>query len=265
MIAALQMYDFPELRAETDALWAALRDALRAHGVAAPDALSRPADHHAPWDRPDLLLAQTCGWPYVSKLRGRARLVATPCYAVEGCAGPLYRSAVVVRAGEAGALAGLRGRRVAYNAPNSWSGFHALRATVAPLAERGRFFGSAVETGGHRASARAVAAGEADAAALDCVSWALIRAVEPDLAARLAVAGWTPAVPGLPLVTARGSDAATLAHLRAAVAEAFSGSATQTIRRPLGIAGAETLEDAAYDRLDALAAEADRLGYAALA
>ena len=37
----LPMYDWPELRDATDGLWAALRDALRAEGVAAPEALSR--------------------------------------------------------------------------------------------------------------------------------------------------------------------------------------------------------------------------------
>ena len=34
--AALPMYDWPELTDATDRLWAALRDGLRAEGVAAP-------------------------------------------------------------------------------------------------------------------------------------------------------------------------------------------------------------------------------------
>ena len=261
MIAALQMYDFPELRPETDALWAALRDALRARGVAAPRALSRPDDPHAPWDRPDLLLGQTCGWPYVSALRGRVRRVATPCYDAEGCEGPMYRSAIVARVGAEPGLAGLRGRRVAFNAPQSWSGFQALRAALAPLAEGGRFFGGAVETGGHRASGRAVAEGTADCAALDCVSWALIRAVEPETAARLTVVGWTEAAPGLPLVTAGATDDATLAALREAVEAAFGPDGPAGPRQALRIAGGGTVEDAAYDRLAAAAAEADRAGY----
>ncbi|MGN6537639.1 MAG: phosphate ABC transporter substrate-binding protein, partial [Mesorhizobium sp.] len=36
-IAALPMYDWPEVRAEVDAQWARLRDALRRRGVDAPD------------------------------------------------------------------------------------------------------------------------------------------------------------------------------------------------------------------------------------
>ena len=40
-VAALPMYDWPEIAPATDRLWAALRDHLRAAGVAAPDALTR--------------------------------------------------------------------------------------------------------------------------------------------------------------------------------------------------------------------------------
>ena len=36
-IAALPMYDWPEVRGETDALWVKIRDALQARGIAAPD------------------------------------------------------------------------------------------------------------------------------------------------------------------------------------------------------------------------------------
>ena len=35
-VAALPMYDWPEVRAETDALWAAIGDGLRNAGLDAP-------------------------------------------------------------------------------------------------------------------------------------------------------------------------------------------------------------------------------------
>jgi len=41
MLATLPMYDWPEVWAENDTLWAAMRDALRAEGIDAPDALDR--------------------------------------------------------------------------------------------------------------------------------------------------------------------------------------------------------------------------------
>ena len=43
-VAALGMYDWPEVRSETDALWSRLAAGLRAAGVAAPDDLTRPAE-----------------------------------------------------------------------------------------------------------------------------------------------------------------------------------------------------------------------------
>jgi ABC-type phosphate/phosphonate transport system substrate-binding protein len=261
MIAALQMYDLPELRAAHDALWATLGARLRTAGLPAPETLTRAADIHAVWARADLLLGQTCGYPYATRLRGKVRLVATPIYAAEGCDGPHYRSAIVVRAEDpAESLADLRGRRVAYNGKDSQSGVHALRAAVAPLGEGGRFFAAALETGGHRASAAAVAAGRADAAAIDCVTWALLGDVAPGETAPLRVLGWTPSAPGLPLITAAGTDDATLQTLRALVVETFAAPETAARRAPLRIAGAEALDDRAYDRIGALAAEADALG-----
>lgn len=259
-VATLPMYDPPALAWATDALWEALRDALARRGVAAPP-LTRDADHAAAWRRPDLLLSQTCGWPYATALRGAVRLVVTPVYAAEGCAGPCYRSAIVVRAGDAARdLAACRGKRVAINAVDSQSGCHALRAAVAPLAAGGAFFAGVALTGGHAASAQAVAEGRADVAALDCVSWALMRRVEPGLAARLRVIGWTPAAPGLPLITAASTDDATVAALRAAVLETLAAPATAEPRSALLIEGAAALDDAAYDRILAMAAAADALG-----
>ena len=41
MIAALGMYDRPELRASTDLYWSLIRDGLRKRGIDAPDALTR--------------------------------------------------------------------------------------------------------------------------------------------------------------------------------------------------------------------------------
>ncbi len=46
-----------------------------------------------------------------------------------------------------------------------------------------------IEDRGHRASLRAVAAGEADVAAIDCRSWSIFRRFEPEVSARIQVVG----------------------------------------------------------------------------
>ena len=263
-VAALPMYDLPEARAATDALWADWRARLVAAGVAAPAALDRgrrPADI---WRDPCLVVAQTCGLPYVRALRGRVRLVATPCYAAEGCEGAAYRSAVIVRAGDAaGTLADLRGRVAAFNGADSQSGWNALRALVAPLARGGRFFGGAVEAGSHRRALAAVAAGAADLCAVDCVTLALLRAHAPLETAPLRVLAWTPAAPALPYVSA--ATGARLEAIRAATLAALTAPETADARAALLIAGAEVLADAAYDAVAAMDARATALGYPALA
>lgn len=198
MIAALPMYDWPEVRAETDALWSALRDALRAAGFDAPAALTRAQDPWPVWRDPDLLLAQTCGLPYAARLADKVALLGAPAYALEGCAPGEYRSAIIVPEDhEAETLADLAGARFAYNARESQSGWAALdRAT--PIRAH---FGEVTRSGAHRASVRAVAEGRADCAAIDAVSWALARRHDP-AAARCRVLTQTAPTPGLPWIAA---------------------------------------------------------------
>ncbi len=262
--AGLPMYDLPEVRAATDALWAALRARLAAHGVAAPAALDRGGDLTALWTDAGLALAQTCGLPFVRALRDRVRLVATPCYDAEGCEGPLYRSALLVRAGDpAETLADLRGGVAAFNGADSQSGWNALRAVAAPLAEDGRFFARTIETGAHRRSMAAVATGAADLCAVDCVTLALLRAHAPNETAALRVLAWSPAAPALPYVTA--AEGAQLDAVRAATLEALSAPETAEARAVLLIAGAEVLPESAYDAVAAMDAGATAAGYPALA
>ena len=87
MIAALGMYDRPETAAANDALWALIRDGLRARGMDAPEVLTRGAGAYWPaWESPDMLLSQTCGLPFRARLHEKVTLIGTPDYGVEGCA-----------------------------------------------------------------------------------------------------------------------------------------------------------------------------------
>jgi ABC-type phosphate/phosphonate transport system substrate-binding protein len=265
-IASLPMYDWPELQAANDALWSGIAGRLGDFGVAhAPAQLTRTGDLDGLWTSPALLLAQTCGYPLVTRLGGRVQLVATPCYRAAGCEGPFRRSAIVVRAeGAARRLADLHGARCALNDAASDSGMNLLRAAVAPLARGAAFFSEVVVTGSHLASAEAVAEGAADVAALDAVSYAHLRRLRPQVARRLRLLQWSAPTPGLPLITAAGADAATVAALRAALAAVARDPALAEARETLLLEGFSPLALSDYRVTRQLEERAHELGYPTL-
>jgi ABC-type phosphate/phosphonate transport system substrate-binding protein len=267
LLACLPMYDFPELVRDHDRLWAALATRLRRTiRDVVPDVLTRPTALMPIWRHPRLLLGQTCGWPLVTELAGTVRLVATPVYDAPGCDGARHRSAIVVRTDDpAATLADLRGRRCAINGWDSNTGMNLLRATIAPLAGGGRFFHDVEISGSHQQSLRLVGAGIADVAAIDAVSLALLGQIEPDLVGATRILGWTPASPGLPLITAPASSDATVEALREALADVFADPDLADIRHRLRLAGVEVLGLGDYEPVRRLEAEAMALGYPRLA
>lgn len=182
-LASLAMYASPPPLAEaTAALWRFLSAALTRAGLEdVPGTLDAAVRYKEAWTDHELLLAQTCGFPYV--LRGKVRLVATPVYGHPGCDGPLKCSFIVIREdSRARSLEDLRGARAAINEPFSNSGVNLFRAAIAPLARDGWLFSSVIETGGHRNGIAAIVAGRADVAAIDCVTLrqcAAFRSAEP--------------------------------------------------------------------------------------
>lgn len=266
MIAALPMYDLPEIRPATDELWRAIAAALADGGIDAPPAaLARGPAETDLWTAPDLLLAQTCGYPLTHDLAGRVRLVATPCYTAPGCDGPLYASLLVTRRGDARSLADMRGRRAAFNMATSQSGYAALRAAAAPLARGGRFFGGLVETGAHVASIAAVRDGRADICAVDAVLHELLVRHRPHALDGLEVIGTTPSAPGLPLITARGRPDREVAILRAALAAVAADPGLVSVRRDLLLDGFAAVPEAGYATILAQEEECRARGYPDLA
>lgn len=262
MIATLPMYDLQEVRTATDAWWRGLARAVRRAGLHdVPRTLTRGPPLGQLWRDPALLFGQTCGYPLVHRLQGQVRLVATPCHAAAGCEGPAYRSFVVVRTGDpARAIEDLRGRTVAINDEDSFSGWHALRASIARGVGPGRFFGEIVTAGSHRGSLAAVRTGQADLAAIDCVSHALLGRHAPAELEGTRVLTATPAAPGLPWITAAAVRDDAQERLRDGVFAALADPDLAEVRAALLIAGAEVLPHAAYDRIAALAKEGSAVG-----
>ncbi|MFO1209044.1 MAG: PhnD/SsuA/transferrin family substrate-binding protein [Amaricoccus sp.] len=256
-VAALPMYDWPEVAGATDRLWAAIRDALRAAGVAAPDALDRAVGLMAGWTHPELVLGQACGLPFVRALAGRVTLLGAIDYGLPGCPPGWYRSAVVVRRDDPrDTLEAFREARLAVNGFDSQSGWGSILHHAAPLG--GGFFGEVVVSGAHRASVAMVADGAADIAAIDWVSWRLARRFLPE-AGRLRVLLATEPTPGQALIAAAGIDAAR----HAAAVAAGIGGLDAAAKAELGLVGFAPLVAGDYrvigERLTRAEALAERL------
>ncbi|TKT80036.1 PhnD/SsuA/transferrin family substrate-binding protein [Aquamicrobium sp. LC103] len=193
-----------------------IRDAGGA--LIAPDPATLPSDEldlPTLWRHPGLLFAQACWGPLEAGLSGHVRVLGQPDYsAFDGGQGESYSSAILTRREGAAEerppadgyailpLDLLAGRRLAYNSPDSMSGIIALTRDLETLGEDIGTFAARIETGGHRASIRAVAEGRADICAIDCRSWAMARRFDP-AARALSVVGWTARRKGLPYVASR--------------------------------------------------------------
>lgn len=222
LIAALGMYDRPETMGANDRLWALLRDSLRDLGQDAPDALTRgDLAYVQGWLSPELIFSQTCSLPYRAKLAGNVQIIATPDYDLQGCPAGHYRSVYVARRADGFAtLNDAAGLDFAYNEALSHSGW---AAPYADHATRGLNIRPSLRTGKHVASALAVATGSADYAAVDALTWEMIKAYDP-FADLLQVIDHTPPSPALPFITAKTRDPApirkTLAQAIAALSPA---------------------------------------------
>jgi ABC-type phosphate/phosphonate transport system substrate-binding protein len=239
MIAALPMYDWPEERAATDALWIAIRDALRSEGIDAPDALARDVGLWDGWLHPELVLSQACSLPYRQRLHGRVTLLGAFDFQLPKCPPGSYQSHIVARADRTGTFEQLAHGTFALNGFDSQSGW-AAAATLA--AAHGIAFTRFLHTGSHRDSARAVAGSNADFACIDAVTWRLVTRHDPAVAAALRIVQSTDPTPGLPLICAAGRDPAP-------VQRALTGAIDRldcALQVDLGLAGFVALAPMTY-------------------
>jgi ABC-type phosphate/phosphonate transport system substrate-binding protein len=262
-VASLPMYDLPELQSTTDAFWAAIATKLGERGIDAPKTLMRGPKLQKIWTDPDLLLAQTCGYPLLTSLAGKVQLLATPCYDATGCEGPLYRSAIIVhRDDPANTLSMQRGKICAINTTDSNSGMNLLRAEIAPIALAGeKFFARILVTGSHASSVEAVADGHADIAAIDCITYAHLQQKRPAATREVRLLGWTQSTPGLPFITSLQTDAATRQTLLQTLYDVTADPALASIRATLELERFVELPLSAYDRVLQLERTAVAMGY----
>ena len=246
-LASLPMYGEAEVRPATQRWWVGLARHLRDQGVqGVPDTLTWPDDYHGHWRSPALLFSQTCGYPFVNVLGPAVKLVATPRYDAPGCDGSRYGAHVVVREdASARSVADLRGCRLAVNGTGSYSGYHVWRHML-PAGADLSFFGEIIATGAHRASIRCVAAGEADACAVDCVTHALLSDQAADELRGTRVLTSSPTAPGMPFVTGAGTSDDDIEKLRGGLRAALADPSLASARATLRLTGADVLADEDY-------------------
>lgn len=223
-----------------------------------------PQDLLPHWRNDHLLLSQTCGYPLVALLPD-VQLVGTFHSSAQGCEGLRYRSWLVARKAEDRLmLSDFRGRRAVCNSNDSHSGYNSLRYVIAPLAQDGTFFSATLLSGSHRQSLAALRAGEADIAAIDCITWALLRRNFPEELAGLEIIGETPLCAALPLITSAKTDAETLEKLRSALSELTHDKRYQDLLAESLISGFSVTERGFYDEVQAWEKQAAALGVTAL-
>lgn len=261
-LVSLPMYDLPEIAAARKGWWRGLARAFKREGIrGVPKRLCDDGRWKEHCSSPELLFSQTCGYVF-HPLAGRVRVIATPCYAAEGCEGADYSSMIVVREeAPVRAIEDLRGGVAAVNDIQSQSGYSALRSVIAPHQEGGRFFARVIVTAAHIDSVAAVATGAADVAAIDCVTYALIARYRPAALDGIRVLGRSPRAPGLPYITGGDADDDRVARFRAGLRQALADPGLVAAREAMLLVDAVQLPEAAYRRIDELEAEAVAHGY----
>ena len=200
------MYDWPETGAALDQFWGLIGKNLKNSGIDAPVSLSRSREIARLWTDENLLVGQTCGWPYANRLRGKVIPFARFDYGLDDCPPGFYNSVYIGRSPEdrkylqdTGSL--LSAGKIAINGDDSQSGFHVFREITGEYSPAAISPDNRVITGSHRNSVKSVANGNAQIAAIDAVAFELSRRYDPKLTSNVTVIGHSVPKPGLPLIT----------------------------------------------------------------
>jgi ABC-type phosphate/phosphonate transport system substrate-binding protein len=265
-IASMPMYDIPEVRSALDSFWEGMARNFRREGITeVPEKLVHGRAIRKLWNDPGLFISQCCGYDVVNRYADKLVPLAAPRYGVPECRGYLYASVIVVRDDcVVDDVLKMRGAVCVINGPESHSGMSSLRALVAPFNSEGRFFSQVRVSGSHAESIRILRKGEADVAAIDCVTYALLERYRPAALADLRKLGRTHRAPGIPYVTRASVDAVTKARMRTAIALSFVDPRLADVRQALFLKGIDTVRPAAYRRITVFQERATHYGYPVL-
>ena len=207
-IATLSMYDWPETRPYLERFWELILTELGKTGIPSPLFLQKADEQMPLWTSPDLVIGQTCGWPFANHLMEITVPFARFDFGLEGCPPGTYQSLYIGQDKNDAqylenfdALASCPS--VAINGEDSQSGFHVFSEISNKPGADTLNPGQRVLTGAHRNSIRAVAEGNARIAAIDAVAFALAKKYDPQIVDAVQIIGRSEPKPGLPLITSR--------------------------------------------------------------
>jgi ABC-type phosphate/phosphonate transport system substrate-binding protein len=261
------MYNLPEMRAVNARFWEALRGLLLEGGLReVPEYLSFERPPVPDWIGPEVLFSQTCGYPLETVFSGQAVRLGTPCYSAPGCDGPTHCGFFVVSAeSKAQELCGLRGGTFLFNHRHSNSGMNLPRRRLAEIAAGRPLFARVIETGSQPGNLDRIARGEADATAVDCVTYAFWCRYRREMARHVRVLAQTPPSPAIPFVTSVAIPAPPVEILRAALHVIATEARYAVVRHDLMLDDIRDVPAAAYRGLLDYEREAAELGYPELA
>lgn len=159
------------------------------------------------WLSPELLLAQTCGYPLKTRLQGKVQVVGRPVYRLPHSGEGNHCSLLLVRQDDPrSTLAEFFGSNGLLNSADSNSGMNLLRQRLAPLEQGGHFFGKVSFSGGHRDSMRLLKARQGDLAAIDSVTYDYLARDHSEEVAGLRILTQSALSPCLPYIAALDRD-----------------------------------------------------------
>jgi len=196
----------------------------------------------------DFLDGQVCGITLATAPAGRFHYLATPVMDDDAVPEGHYNSLIITpREGGIDTVAAFdpARHRAIINEPGSFSGDITLATHLRHVT--GHALIAPPRSGGHLASIGMIAAGKAQLAAIDRVSFALARAACPDELAAVRVIDETAFYPGLPFVADGALPEHIVALLRDRLLDFRTQSAWREIANILQLRGLTILDPADYD------------------
>lgn len=210
-------------------------------------------------------VAFLCGLPYVELATGPEppfELLAAPVLSGARYGGrPIYFSDVIVHAdSDIHSFEELRGRTWSFNEPHSHSGYSVTRAHLARIGEPRGFFNLVVEAGFHQRSIELVRERTVDGSAIDSQVLEIAMREDPALTESLRIVETLGPSTIQPVVASTTLPTSLRRDLRGILVDlGHTQEERSALRRGL-VAGFEAVEDADYDDIRAMVADAEAAG-----